>query len=64
MESKIRTKAQPKKSFNWGISSTSISFMHTKGLETARDGSACDCANLSPQEQPKQKPPRRVPGKV
>lgn len=60
MQTKPKTKAPTKKPFQWGISSTSISFMQKDKLEAARDGSANDCSGISPLPQPKRKP-RRAP---
>lgn len=60
MRSKLKAKTQTKKPFQWGISSTTISFMHTSELEAARDGSANDCSKVSPLPQPKRKDGRTL----
>ncbi len=57
MSNQFKPKAQPKKSFSWGISSASISFMQSNELQAARDGSSSDCGSgVSPVQQPKRKP--------
>ena len=56
MQTRPKTKVQTKKSFTWGISSTSISFLRTNEIEAARDGSANDCSKISPLPQPRRKP--------
>jgi hypothetical protein len=65
MQNKPGKKTQPKKTFNWGISSTSIDFMQTSQLQAARDGSASDCGSgVSPVPQPPRKPQTRATGKA
>lgn len=56
MQTKAKTKIQTttRKPFQWGISSTSISFMKTNELEAARDGSTGDCSKVSPLPEPQQ----------
>lgn len=66
MKSKSKAQAQTQKTFSWGISSTSISFMQTSDKEAARDGSANDCGCVGsplPQSAAK-KPLRRPAGKA
>lgn len=63
MQSKLKTQAQSqtRKTFEWGVSSTTIDFMRAAELARVRDGSANDCGcgseALSPQPQPLQKQP-------
>ena len=60
MQVKPKTKTQTKKTFEWNISSATISFIRTNELEAARDGSANDCSKVSPLPQPKRKPGQRT----
>ena len=50
MHTKPKTQAQrrTKKSFQWDISSRTISFMQPSEVEHARDGSYNDCGAISP----------------
>lgn len=64
MQTKPKTKAQTKKSFQWGVSSTAIDFMRVSDLQAARDGSSNDCSAISPLPQPKRKAPRQPASKT
>jgi hypothetical protein len=64
MQNKAKAKLALKKSFNWDISSASISFMQTNELQAARDGSSSDGSNVSPLHQAKRKPPTITSGKA
>lgn len=61
MQPKLKTQAQSqtRKTFEWGMSSTTIDFMRTTELARVRDGSAndCGCSPISPLPQPRQKRP-------
>lgn len=58
MHSKPRTQAKSRKSFQWSIASTTISFMQPSALEAAREGSSTgDCSQISPLPRPQ---PRRT----
>lgn len=65
MQPKPKTQAQShtKKTFDWGLSSTSIDFMRAEELAKVRDGSANDCGcgggPISPLPIPRQKRPNR-----
>lgn len=64
MHTKPKTQAQTqvRKSFQWGISSSAISFMQTNALEAARDGSTTDCSKISPLPLPRPREPERGEG--
>ncbi len=65
MSNETKPKTQSKKSFSWGISSTSIDFMQINELQAARDGSSSDCgSNVSPVQQPKRKPKSQTTDKA
>jgi hypothetical protein len=58
---KIRTEAQTRKPFQWGISSTSIRFMQANEVEAAREGTT-DCSKISPLPSPRRKTLERGEG--
>jgi hypothetical protein len=51
---KTQATTQTRKAFQWGISSTKVSFMQPGEVEAARDGT--DCSKISPLPQPGRKP--------
>lgn len=62
MQTKLKTQAQTqtRKTFEWGVSSTTIDFMRATELARVRDGSAndCGCSEISPlPPQPQQRRP-------
>jgi hypothetical protein len=65
MHTKTKTQAQTrtKKPFQWGISSSTISFMQLGELEAARDGSTSDCSKISPLPLPRRQEPGRGAGR-
>lgn len=58
MQTKANKQIQTKKTFQWGVASASIDFMHTREVETTREGTDCGC-EISPA--PLSKPKRGRP---
>jgi hypothetical protein len=62
MQIKPKTKSSTGKTFQWGISTTTIDFMRSSELQTARESSNdCGCG-ISPLPQHKPKTARRAKG--
>lgn len=65
MQPKLKTQAQDqtRKTFEWGVSSTTIDFMRAAELARVRDGSANDCGcGSGPISQPLQPLQRETNG--
>ncbi len=63
MQPKLKTQAQDqtRKTFEWGVSSTTIDFMRAAELARVRDGSANDCGCGSEAISPPLEPLRKQP---
>ena len=60
---KAQAQTQAKKSFQWGISSSTIDFMQKDEIKAARDGcGGNDCSAISTLPVPRSKPLERSEG--
>lgn len=56
MQTKSKTRATRKTSFQWAVVGVTANTVHHSGLAAAREGSGCSDAPLSPNKAPQKSP--------